>query len=78
MTARTDAICKVTGKALNYSAKQLVNFDVIKDMFVGSGESIVMVHTEKKIERKRKGELWPLSPNPRIRRIESLSLNVDL
>jgi len=37
MTARTDTICKVRGITLNYSAKQLVNFDVIKDMLLGSG-----------------------------------------
>jgi len=55
MTARTDTICKVTGITLNYSVKQLVNFDVIKDMILGSGEPPVMVHTEKKIKRKRKG-----------------------
>ena len=52
--ARTDTICKVRGITLNYSAKQLVNFDVIKDMILGLGEPTVMVNTEK-IKRKRKG-----------------------
>jgi len=37
VTARTDTICKLTCITLNYSAKQLVNFDVIKDMILGSG-----------------------------------------
>jgi len=57
VTARTDTICKVRGINLNYSAKQLVNFDIIKDMIPGSGEPTVMIHTEKKIKRKKKGEL---------------------
>ena len=55
VTARTDTICNVRGINLNYSAKQLVNFDVFKDMILGSGEPTGMVHTEKKIKRNRKG-----------------------
>jgi len=47
-------VCKVRGITLNYSAKQLVNFNVIRDMIIGSGEPTVMVHTERKIKRKRK------------------------
>jgi len=71
-------VCKVLGITLNYSAKQLVNFNVIRDMIIGSGKPIVIVHTVKKIKRKRKGELWPLTPNMRIRRTESLSSNADV
>jgi len=54
-TGGNTTVCKVRGITLNYSAKQLVNFNVIRDMIIGSGQSTVMVHTEKKIKRKRKG-----------------------
>jgi len=79
VTGQTDTICKVRGITPNYSAKQLVNFDVIKDMILDA-ESTVTVYTEKEIKRKRKGEgeLWPLSKNPRIRRTESRSSNADV
>jgi len=32
VTDRTTTVCKVRGITLNYSAKQLVNFDVIREM----------------------------------------------
>ena len=54
-TGEATTVCKVRGITLNYSAKQLVNFNVIRDMIIGSGEPTVMVHTERKIKRKRKG-----------------------
>ena len=54
LRARTVTICKIRSINLNYSAKQLVNFDVIKYLILGSGEPTVMVYTEKKIQRKRK------------------------
>ena len=51
-----DTVCKVRGITLNYNAKQLVNFEVIKGMILGTGgEPIVTVHTESKVKRKRKG-----------------------
>ena len=53
MTGRAATVCKVRGITLNYSAKQLVNFDVIKGMILGTGEPTVTLHTEKKIKRKR-------------------------
>jgi len=34
---RAATVCKVRGIALNYNAKQLVNFDVIKAMILGTG-----------------------------------------
>jgi len=52
---RATTVCKVRGITLNYSAKQLVNFNVIRDMIIGSWEPTVMVYTEKKIKRKRMG-----------------------
>jgi len=56
VTGRTATVCKVRGITQNYSAKLLVNFDVIKGMTLETGvESTVTVHTEKKIKRKRKG-----------------------
>jgi len=36
-TGRTDTVCKVRGITLNYSASQLVNFKVIRDMILGTG-----------------------------------------
>ena len=36
-TGGTTTVCKVRGITLNYSAKQLVNFNVIRDMIIGSG-----------------------------------------
>jgi len=32
VTGRANAVCKVRGITLNYTAKQLVKFDVIRDM----------------------------------------------
>jgi len=32
-----------------------VNFEVIRDIILGTGEPTVMVHTERKIKRKRMG-----------------------
>ena len=32
VTCRANTVCKVRGITLNYSAKQLVNFDVIREM----------------------------------------------
>jgi len=52
-TAKT--ICKVRGITLNYSASQLVNFDVIRDMILNRRpDEVVTVHTDRKIKRKRK------------------------
>jgi len=57
VTGWTDTVCKVRGITLNYNAKQLMNFEVIRDMILGMGgsEPTVTVHTERKIKRKRKG-----------------------
>ena len=55
-TVRATTVCKARGITLNYSAKQLVNFDITKDMALVKGvETKVTVHTEKKIKRRRKG-----------------------
>jgi hypothetical protein len=47
-------VCKIRGITLNYHASKLVNFEVIKAMILKDGESVVNVHTEHKIKRKRK------------------------
>ena len=53
----TSWVRKVRGITLNYSTKQLVNFDVIRDMVLGtSAEPTLTVHTEMQIKPKRKGE----------------------
>ena len=46
-------VCKVRGITLNYTAIQLVNFDVIREMILTGAPDTVMVHTAKKIKRKR-------------------------
>ena len=47
-------VCKVRGITLNYHTSKLVNFEVIKAMILGQGESFVNVHTEYNIKRKRR------------------------
>jgi len=45
--------------SLNYNASKLVNFELNSDMILRSGDepqSVVNVHTEKKIKRNRNGE----------------------
>jgi len=56
VTARATTVCKVRCISLNYSAKELVNFDVTSDMVLGTSECTVNVHTVKKFTRKRKDE----------------------
>ena len=46
---------KGQGITLNFHASKLVNFEVIKAMILGLGESVVNVQTEHKIKRKRAG-----------------------
>jgi len=57
VTGREQTVCKIQHITLNYSAKQLVNFEVIKEMILGTGRSepTVTVHTERKIKRERTG-----------------------
>ena len=55
VTSEVATVCKVRGITLNYSAKQLVNFEVIKAVLLGVGEPTVTVHTVKKIKRNRNG-----------------------
>ena len=50
-------VCNVRGIILNYIASKLVNFERIKNMILRSGDepqTVVNVHTRKKIKRKRK------------------------
>ena len=55
VTGREAKVCKVRGITLNYGAKQLVNFDVIRDMIlgIGTGEPTVTVYKERNINRKK-------------------------
>ena len=48
------SICKVRGITLYYHESPLVNFDIIRAMILEQCEPVVNVHTERKIERKRK------------------------
>jgi len=56
---RDKTVCKVRDITLNYTALKMVNFDVIRDMILkgnkGDEPSVINVHTDKKIERKRAG-----------------------
>jgi hypothetical protein len=64
-------VCKVRGITLNYHASKLVNFEVIQAVILGQGESVVNVHTEHKIKRKRRaggfGDLVTEPENKRYR-----------
>ena len=46
---------KVRGITLNYTAMQLVNFNVIREMILKGTPETVTDHTAKKIKRKRAG-----------------------
>jgi len=54
-------VCKVRGITLNYCASKLVNYESISDMILRTGNdeppTVVNVHTEKKIKRKRSWEV---------------------
>jgi nucleoside-triphosphatase THEP1 len=53
-TGKDKTVCKVRGFTLNYSAKYLVNFDVIRNTILYPEDNdTVTVRTEKKIKRKR-------------------------
>ena len=53
LTREMKTVCKVRGITLNYNASQLLNLDTIKYLILNcSFNSIVMVHTHKKIKRK--------------------------
>jgi len=53
----TDKVCKVRSITLNFFASQLVNFEVIRNMILGTGgePTTVTVHTERKVKLKREG-----------------------
>jgi len=51
VTGRTDTDGKFRDITLNFNIKQLVNFDFVGNMILGTGESTVTVHTEKNIKR---------------------------
>jgi len=55
VNGRKNTVCKINGITLNYKTKQLVNFEAINDMILGTEEPMVTVHTERKMKRKRKG-----------------------
>jgi len=62
-------VCKVRGITLNYHALKLVNFEVIKAMILGQGESVVNLHTEHKIKRNRRaGVVVDLETEPENKR----------
>ena len=48
-------LCKVRGITLNYTASQLVSFNVIRDKILHhESDRVVIVHTENKIKLKKK------------------------
>jgi hypothetical protein len=49
-------VCKIRGITLNYTASQLVNFNVIRERILTGEPATVNVHTDKKIKRKRRTE----------------------
>lgn len=77
MTGRTVSFCKIRGKTINYNAKQLGNYEFIKDMFLRTGEPTMPVHNKRKIKRKRNaGGTVPIVLNPKINYTEYPSSNV--
>jgi hypothetical protein len=56
-TSKNKTVCKVCGITLNYVTAQLVNFDSIRDMILGTDAAdVITVLTERKIKRKKKGD----------------------
>ena len=52
---RSKTVSKVTGITLNYTASQLVNFHVIRDMILNrEPDSFVTVRSEHKIKRRKR------------------------
>jgi len=64
-------VSKVRGITLNYHASKLVNLEVIKAIILGQAESVLNVHTEHKIKRKKRAggvvDLVTESENKRYR-----------
>ena len=53
VTGKRETVCKAQVITLNYSASQMVTFDVIKALVLrGDDTEKVTVHTERKIKRK--------------------------
>jgi len=48
-------VCKVRGITLIYNASKIVNFGFIRHMILGDESPVINVHTENKINLKRKG-----------------------
>jgi hypothetical protein len=61
-TGETKTVSKVRDVTLNYSARHLVNFEVIKKMILEpkTPHDTVTLHTEKKIKSKRDGNGGPI------------------
>jgi len=59
VTGNSQTVCRERGKTLNYNALKLVNYDVISDMILrankGDELTVMNVHAEKKIKRKKMG-----------------------
>ena len=63
-TGERKTVCKVRRITLNYKTSRLVKFDVISDMILKEGP-VVTVHTEHKVQRKRKrGGIVPIITEP--------------
>ena len=58
-----------SGVTLNYHVSKFLNFEVINAMIFEQGESVVNVHTEHKIKRKKRaGVLVDLVTEPENKR----------
>ena len=70
---REKTVCKVRGITLSYYASNMVDFEVIRDMILrenkGDENSVVKVHTEINIKRKRKGGKYLLLPKQKTKYI---------
>jgi hypothetical protein len=51
-TSETKSVCKVLGITLNYSAAELVNFDSIRVLILGTEAEVITVRTDRKTKCK--------------------------
>jgi len=73
---REKTVCKVRGKTFNYIVINMLNLEVFRDMILrgnnGDEPSVVNVHTENEIKRKRnRAEEDLLITKPMINNIQS-------
>jgi len=68
VTGTSKNVCKMWDTSFIYNASKLVNFVVIREMILkGHEPSVINIHPELKIKRRRKGDSSQMSPNSRTK-----------